>query len=369
VSDPDWGRLLDEACDGTGLTSHYQPIVDVVRGTVVGYEALARFVGYDVRSPDAWFAAARRHGRVADLEAAALRCALAARSSLPTNTFLTVNLGPDVLGSRQVQQVLGTQGNLGGLVVELTEHARVDSYVELEPLLDRLRGDGALIALDDAGTGYAGLTHMLHIRPELIKLDRAFVSGLDRDEAKQALVEMLGTLASRLDAWLLAEGVETRAELDALARLGVPLVQGYHLVRPGEGFAQLDPETALHLVARTREGAGTTMRSLVDDAVTAPSVEAARAWFELDTVDLVVILDEHSRPVSTIDPSGLVRSMSRDLRVNLDTSVVEAAHRAVARPEGTRGDPLVCIDNAGRFVGVARMEQVVKSLAASVPQT
>ena len=113
----------------------------------------------------------------------------------------------------------------------------MESYAALEPVLDRLRGAGALISLDDAGSGYAGLTpHAATSGPAFIKLDRALISGVDRNESKQALVEMMGTLGGRLDAWLVGEGVETRAELDTLVRLGVPLLQGYHLARPGPGL-------------------------------------------------------------------------------------------------------------------------------------
>lgn len=356
--------MLSSACAGEGLASHFQPIVDVVRGSVVGYEALARFSGYPVSNPEVWFAASRAHGRAADLEATCLRVALEARPTLPPNTFMTVNLGPDVLDAPQVQAVLRSQGSLAGVVIELTEHAKVESYVALEPVLNRLRGDGALIALDDAGSGYAGLSHMLNLRPDFIKLDRGLISGLDGNNAKQALVEMMGTLGGRLDAWLVAEGVETRAELNTLVRLGVPLVQGYHLARPAPAWATLDTETALHLVTSGQQATGTTLRSILDSAVTAASVELGRAWFDLDDVDLVVVVDEHARPVCSMDASGLVLPINDSLRFNVDTDVADAALRAVARAPVARTEPLVCTDNAGRLVGVVRMESVVTSLAA-----
>lgn len=277
-----------------------------------------------------------------------------------------MNLGPDVLDHPLVQDVLGRQGSLAGLVVELTEHAKVESYVALEPTLDRLRGDGALIALDDAGSGYAGLSHMLNVRPEFIKIDRELICGLDRDEAKQALVEMMGTLGSRLDSWLLAEGVETRAELDTLVRLGVPLVQGFHLARPSPAWAGVDDETAMHLLTSRRHTTGKTLRSLLSDALSSESVDTARGWFHCDPVEIVVILDHDSRPTCTLDHTGLVRSISEGLRFNVDTPVAEAAMRAVTRPTSAHGAPLVCIDNAGRFVGIVRMESIVKSLAQQV---
>lgn len=358
--------MLARACAGEGMTSHYQPIVDVTRGSVVGYEALVRFTGYPVTDPEAWFAVARDQGWLAALEAAALRSALSRRADLPPNAYLTVNVGPDVMDDPVVQEALHSTGPLAGIVVELTEQAKVESYVDLEPVLDQIRNAGALISLDDAGSGYAGLTHMLHIRPAFIKLDRTLISGIDRDESKQALVEMMGTLGGRLDAWLVAEGVETRAELDTLVRLGVPLVQGYHLARPAPTWATVAADTALHLVTSTRQVAGPGLRSMVDAAVTATSVEKGREWLALDHVELVVVVDQHSHPVCTMTGDGSATPLRDTLCFNADTGVAEAAFRAVARPVGVRHEPLVCTDNAGRFVGVVRMENVVKSLAGSL---
>jgi EAL domain-containing protein (putative c-di-GMP-specific phosphodiesterase class I) len=196
-----WDELLAAACRGEGLSSAYQPIVDTSRGAVVGYEALARFPGFSEKNPEVWFAAARSHGRSAELEAAALRPALAARDTLPPNCFLTVNVSPELLPTENIRSVWREEGNLGGLVVELTEQTPIDSYVELEPDLNQLRAAGALIAIDDAGAGYAGLRHLLALRPSLIKIDRELIQDVDRDEAKRALISMLGTFAGLNPCW------------------------------------------------------------------------------------------------------------------------------------------------------------------------
>lgn len=188
----DWPSLLGSAVGGHGLRPVYQPIVDLARGVVVGYEALIRFVDYPVANPEHWFAAAREHGLGAELQAAALRTALTNRDALPGNCFLTVNIGPEVLAHPAVRDAWRNEGDLRGLIVELTEHVAIDDYAALEPDLDRLRAAGALVAVDDAGSGYAGLTHLLALRPAMIKLDRALVRDIDQDEAKRALVEMVG---------------------------------------------------------------------------------------------------------------------------------------------------------------------------------
>ncbi len=364
---PDWDRLLDSACRGEGLAAAYQPIVDTARGAVVGYEALARFPGYAEKNPEVWFAAARDHGKAAELEAAALRTALKARAALPANCFLTLNVSPELLTSECIRSIWRGQGKLGGLIVELTEQTPIESYVELEPDLNQLRAAGALIAVDDAGAGYAGLRHLLALRPAMIKIDRALIQDVDRDEAKRALIGMLGAFASRVDAWILAEGVERAEELDALVSLGVPLVQGYYLARPAPPWAGIDLDLA-HRLASTRPVAHkTVIRDIVEPATTAPSVtHAAGAFADNPALEAVVLLGEHLRPVAVLDAgASALGVVSPGMRVNLDTPLSQALARSMTRPKNQRFDTLLVTDNAGRFAGVARMERMIIALAGS----
>jgi EAL domain-containing protein (putative c-di-GMP-specific phosphodiesterase class I) len=360
-----WAGLLDLALALGGVRSHYQPIVDLARGAVVGYEALARFAPGTAIGTEQWFATARELGRVAELEAAALRSALVHRADLPVNTFLTVNLGPDVLDHPAVREVLAAEVSLAGVVVELTEHARIDSYAALEPAIDRLRGAGAMLAIDDAGSGYAGLQHLVTLRPDIIKLDRGLIAGVDRDEAKRALVEMVGTFASRIDAWLLGEGVETRAELETLTRLGVPLAQGYYLGRPAEPWSRVDGGSAAFVRSLHQPDATPTLRSLLEEVPTTVDAVEAAAEAERARHDHVMLVDVHGRAVAAFGTTGTLLSVHHALlQVNVDTPVSQAAQRALTRAPERRFRPLVCTDDAGRFVGMVRMERVVGFLAA-----
>lgn len=204
----------------------FQPIVDLRRRTVAGYEALTRFDHPDAGvGTEQLFEAAAERGLGAELDAAALHSALSHRPDLPGNCFLTVNVEPASLLSAAVRTELGSVGSLAGLVVEITERRPWDPQ-RIEPALNWLRGAGALIAVDDAGSGYAGLQQILSLRPSVLKVDRALIKDIDSNEAKVALVEMLGVFASRVDAWVLAEGVETLAEAQRLITLGIPLAQG-----------------------------------------------------------------------------------------------------------------------------------------------
>ena len=154
---------LDAVIAGGGVSVAFQPVIDLARASVVGYEALARFDG-PVPSPLPWFEAAQRHGRLVELEAAALRSALEAHAILPTNTFLTVNIGPGSIDTPLVRAVWDDHPSLGGVVIELTEHERIDSYTNLEPALDRLRSAGARLAIGGVEGEGEDATHRIPCR-------------------------------------------------------------------------------------------------------------------------------------------------------------------------------------------------------------
>ena len=351
---PDCRPLLADPDD---LTLVFQPIVDLAAATVAGYEALARFPG--AAGPDVWFAAAAEAGVAADLEALAIHKALAAVPALPANTFLTVNVSPHILGSAPVQRALATRADLHRVVIELTEHTPVHDLAALRRQTDELRARGALIALDDAGSGYSGLQQLAVLRPQIVKLDRALVSDADTDPVRVALAEMLGEFAGRIDAWLLAEGIETPAELAAFARLGVPLAQGWLLGRPGPGFAPLAPETARLVRAQVARARLTdTVASLVRP------VRQATLGERLPGVPPVVLVGPQGEPAALLlaDPrTAEVYTAPVSLRVHPTTDIGETLQRALTRPPAQRFDPVVCTDHAGDVLGLLRLEDLASA--------
>lgn len=358
-----WVRALAGAVTGRGVSVAYQPIVDLARGIVAGYEALGRFSHPDVEGgPDRWFAAAAAHGVTAELDAAAIRAALARRDDLPPDCFLSVNVEPSSLLVPAVHDALASTGSLGGVVIEITEHRTVP-VAELEPVLDRLRADGALIAVDDAGAGYSGLSQILDLRPSIIKLDRSLVHGIDTDEAKAAMVEMLGVLAGRIDAWVLAEGIETGAELERVADLGVPLGQGYHLARPAPPWVDLRPEArAVLATANVRQDE--PLRALLQVVpLVQRGVDDIGAALAVDGVAYVVVVDDDERPLGIVTPAAaLAGEVLPALRVGLATEPSELAHRL-----GTAGSdpavPAMVTDVTGRALGVVGLRRLLTALA------
>ena len=126
--------------------------------------------------------------------------------------------------------------------MEITEHELVDDYARMTTALDALRDRGARVAVDDAGAGYAGLERVMRLEPDVIKLDRALISGIDRDLGRAALVEAFVRFARRTGATVCAEGIETLDELTALAQLDVPLGQGWAIARPSAPWAGVATE-------------------------------------------------------------------------------------------------------------------------------
>jgi EAL domain-containing protein (putative c-di-GMP-specific phosphodiesterase class I) len=225
-------RLLDFE----GLAMAFQPIVDLADGSVVGFEALARFTLGPDRPADVWFAEAEAVGLGREAEAAALRSALAHLDRLPLGTYLSVNASPLTAASPFLEGLLADVGER--VVVEITEHAPVQDYDVFCDALDGLRARGVRIAVDDAGAGFASLTRILRLMPDFIKLDVVLTRGIDTDDTRRQLASALSSFASGVGAAIIAEGIETKAELDALRELGVPYGQGFLLARPaplGEG--------------------------------------------------------------------------------------------------------------------------------------
>jgi EAL domain-containing protein (putative c-di-GMP-specific phosphodiesterase class I)/CheY-like chemotaxis protein len=211
----------------------FQPIVDLRERSVRGYEALARFDMNPVRSPDLWFAEAQEVGLLRELEMAAIRNAIEAAEDLDGAAYLSLNISPATLLAGEMGVV--ELGRPRPYLVEVTEHAAVPDYDLLAHALKELRARGMRLAVDDAGAGYASLRHILRLSPEVIKLDISLTRGIDADEALQAMAAAFIAFASRTRTTIIAEGIETEAELSTLMDLGVQMGQGYLLGRPAPG--------------------------------------------------------------------------------------------------------------------------------------
>ncbi|MGB2710128.1 MAG: EAL domain-containing protein [Conexibacter sp.] len=353
----------------------YEPIADLARGTICGYEALTRFE--DGIDPEQWRVEATRRGLEPDLDAFVIGSVLQARESLPSGCFLTFNIRTTSLLRERVQLLLGRAERLDGLVVELCPHFETFEAEPLSNAVASLRRAGATVAIDGVGGDVGVLPHAVLVRPDFVKLDAQLVAGVHRDDAKLALVEGIGQIASRFDAWVVAQGVELIAELDALMSVGVPLAQGPLI---GVRAKTLTP-VAFVLSAYVRER-GAAMREpgeLVTLLERVPAVEAdgglapvAAAFVDEPELQYVVLVDAHRRPVHVVGRPAHARGETpagEPLLVTSAAAVAEVAKRAMLRPPETRFQPLVCCDAQGCYVGIVRIERLVAALAdAAAPR-
>jgi EAL domain-containing protein (putative c-di-GMP-specific phosphodiesterase class I)/predicted small metal-binding protein len=246
---PDCRPLLAGADD---LTLVFQPIVDLTRATVAGYQALARFPG--TAGPDVWFAAAADAGLGAELQALVIHKALDTLPDLPVDTFLTVRVSPHLVATAVVRDAFATPADLSSVVLEVTERTSLEDPESLRRETDALRARGARI----------------------VTLDRALA-----DE-----------FAGRIDPWLLAEDLETGADLTDALRLGVPLGRGWVLGGPTPGFAPLAPD----VVTLLRSRAARVRRS----ESMAHLLRPISQYLEVDAVDQPAVPGDPLTPIRRI---------------------------------------------------------------------
>lgn len=226
---PDW-RTKPRTTD-SGVFEEYtfftvfQPIVDLASGEPVGYEALTRFA--DGQSPQVSLAAANTAGIGVELDAALARAALKSAQSLPEGTWLAVNVSPGLAAQPdKLADVLAVTPC--PLVIEIGDATDAARFVE--ELTSRV--SDVMFAIDDAGAGYESLARIERLRPAFLKLHRDAVTGIGEDAARRSFVKSLVAFADEHGCTVIAEGVETAAERDALRDAGVHLGQGYFVGRP-----------------------------------------------------------------------------------------------------------------------------------------
>jgi EAL domain-containing protein (putative c-di-GMP-specific phosphodiesterase class I) len=221
----------------------YQPIVRLADSRVVGYEALARFPDPPQRTPDVWFNEAAAIGLQGSLEVAVVRKALRLFALVADAAYVSLNASPQTILSGALAEAL-LPYPCARIVLEVTEHASVDDYASIARAIDPLRRRGMRLAVDDAGAGYASFRHILKLQPELIKLDTSLIRQIDKDRQSRALAAAIVRFSEEAGSRVVAEGVETEAELAVLRDLGIELAQGYLLGRPAPLESWLPPSSA-----------------------------------------------------------------------------------------------------------------------------
>jgi EAL domain-containing protein (putative c-di-GMP-specific phosphodiesterase class I) len=215
------------------LLTAFQPINELGTGNALGVEALTRFVGSDGASADVWFSEASAVGLGTELEIAALHCALKAALEVPQNLFVAFNLTPGTCSDPRVRETLSAAHLAPDrIVIELTGRLQPADGLSWSASLGPLRQRGLRLAVSAYGAGFVSPEELTQLRPDIIKLDRKLVERIHDSEGQQTHAASIVELARKVGATVVAEGIETPAELAAVTALGVTAGQGYLFARP-----------------------------------------------------------------------------------------------------------------------------------------
>ena len=221
----------------------FQPIIDLVNGNVLAYEALSRIDRENsVLNIAEMFEIADDTGHVWALEKLCRKKALKAGAKKPKHAKLFLNVDGNVLQDPTfIEGFTSKKATKQGLqpsdiVFEITERSDVENYQILQKIIQHYKKQGYEIALDDVGAGYSGLNRVVNTNPGYLKADMELVRDIDKNQAKQAMIKLLQNYCDTMGYRLIAEGIETKDELETVIQMGVRYGQGYFLGRPERGF-------------------------------------------------------------------------------------------------------------------------------------
>jgi diguanylate cyclase (GGDEF)-like protein len=296
---------------------HFQPVVALAMGRVIGYEAIARFPGSSERSTDTWLKQAWGCGLGPDLEATIIRAALEPTGQ-PIDTRLFVPVSSAALSSSPVAEVLPE--DLSGLVIQIAESEFNPGRESLTAAIRDMKERGALIAIADVGAGHAGLNRVMEMQPDVVKLNPEISEGIHADPARMALVESLARFAARVGTTVCADGIASLDDLSTLADLDVEWGSGDVLAPAGKPWAA--PSNVATSVCRTALANALSGAETGDGSLTAgdrglerlsAGLAAVRSIRDLENVISMIASELHASQVtlSKVDmDAGVIHTLA-----------------------------------------------------------
>lgn len=331
-------RVAYDVLENRRLTPLFQPIIDMKSGAIAGYEGLVRGPSDSpLHSPVKLLKLARQSGLAYEVEKLCCQVVVARFVELQLPGSLFVNFSPEVLMQEKfresgiVEAVRLHDLAPENVVIELTESEPVYEY-NLEVLLEvamHYQSLGFKIAIDDLGDGLSSPRLWSELRPEYVKIDRHFIQNIDKDPVKAQFVESLREAVAGTGCQVIAEGIETHAELMLVHRLGVPFGQGYHIARPSETPSPvISAEVAQPLRApggNTKEASSSGRRSVVEEKllIRTPGVcpetpnEVVFQMFESDPQLHAVAVVKDGAPLGMVNRYQIIDSFARPFRHEL----------------------------------------------------
>lgn len=300
-------ELLHEVLRQEKVKAHFQPIIHLQTRQIYGYEGLIRGpINTVLHAPTRLFEAATSAGRLAELDLLCRRVVIKRFAQLGLSGRLFINVDPYSLlhehfREGQTLELIEQAGiNPSQVIIELTETQPVEDIQLMRQAMIHYREMGFRVALDDLGAGYSGLKLWSEIRPDIVKIDRHFIQGIDEDRTKQQFVNAILKTATALGARVITEGVETEREYATLRKIGVEMVQGFYFCRPVEvPPTTISSELFRKEVRGRMENDAPTVEKLIRPAM---SIQANTRVFEVgelftSTPDLESIVIVHDTEV------------------------------------------------------------------------
>ncbi len=390
---------LSEILQEESLTPLYQPIVNLQSGKFIGYEGLIRGPSNSpLHSPAALFRLAKTHSLTIQLEGASRKVLLKQFAAQELKGKLFLNVSPDVLMMAPVdvkatlQAMKSTDVSPENLVIELTEADAVYDYARLRNAAAQYRDLGLKIAIDDLGEGFSSLRLWSELRPEYVKIDMHFIQGIDLDPVKLQFVRSVLEIAQESNSIVIAEGIETEAELITVRDLGIHYGQGYFLGRPTALPLSALPAHILALFRNTPsqylrgnycQKQAQTVRKIMREVAPVASATSANDVYDLflRQPDLQVIpVLEGGAPIGLINRFRMIDRFARlyqrelygkkhcvhfidalPLVVDHQTSLQDLSHLIVESDPQHLSNGFI-ITNAGQYVGVGTGHDLFREL-------
>lgn len=379
------------------ITTLYQPIINLITGEVMGYEALSRGPEWSkLFSPINLILEAEKHGVAYELEFLMRKMAFKNMNGISPTQKLFVNVNPgfikkENIGFGRTQEMLsGTKITSKNVVFELTERTMINDYTTFNNILEHYRKQDYKIAIDDVGAGYSGLRTIREIEPNYIKIDMELIRDIDQDSFKEALISAILNFSNTTNIQLIAEGIETESELCKLIEMGVHFGQGYFLQRPQKEHIPLrdsvieviqktnNSQKEFHMFSDPKAMIGSIISStaFVDSTV---NCEQVKSLFETTIHEGIVII-EKEKPIGILMRDKLLTILSNIygfslyakkkvshimdeniLMVDYHTSMTEVSRRAMARDKDNHYD-IIVVTKSGKYYGSVTITALLKSL-------
>ncbi|MFL0168614.1 EAL domain-containing protein [Candidatus Clostridium helianthi] len=219
---------LENILNSKNITTVYQPIVSLLDGEIIGYEALSRGpIDSPLQNPDKLFNAAQVYNKTWELEQLCRVKAIKRATNIEKNKYLFINVDPHIFKDEKFKKGFTkeflAEHNMSPdcIIFEITEKTCIEDYKGFKQALSNYVDQGYKIAIDDTGSGYSGLKMLNETKPHYVKIDMDLIRDINEDSFKQSLVECFVKLSEATNMKLIAEGIETEEELRTLVNLGV----------------------------------------------------------------------------------------------------------------------------------------------------